>query len=116
MVPLWIETFVETPAKKTQTSFDFGYQMKTIAKPSFESWLDEETKSRIRTFPGCNHLELWRATKPDNIFFTYSYWDSEDALNAYRYSELFIQTWANTKPLFQDRAEAWSIEVQAILD
>ena len=76
----------------------------------------EESKNKIRQFPGCQHLELWHARQPSNIFFTYSYWDSEDALNAYRYSELFIQTWAKTKPLFQDRAEAWSIEVQAILD
>lgn len=66
----------------------------------------EETKQRIRNFPGCQHLELWRT---ENIFFTYSIWENEDALNEYRNSNLFKTTWARTKVLFAARAEAWSV-------
>jgi heme-degrading monooxygenase HmoA len=41
--------------------------------------------------------------------FTYSQWDSEESLNAYRQTELFVQTWKRTKTLFQEKAEAWSV-------
>lgn len=68
-----------------------------------------ETKQRIRNFPGCQHLELWRT---DNVFFTYSIWESEEALNHYRYSELFKTTWARTKVLFAAKAETWSFFVE----
>lgn len=68
-------------------------------------------KKKIRNFSGCMHLELWRDANQPNIFFTYSYWESEIELNAYRHSELFRETWKNTKILFSDKPEAWSVEV-----
>lgn len=74
----------------------------------------EESKQYIRARQGCQHLELWRCTAPDNIYFTYSYWDSEDDLNAYRHSDLFRKTWAKTKVLFAGKPEAWSVEVMDI--
>jgi hypothetical protein len=67
-----------------------------------------ETKSQIRHFPGCRHLELWRT---GNTFFTYSIWDDEAALENYRHSELFKTTWARTKVLFAEKAEAWSVQM-----
>ncbi|MCB0584050.1 MAG: antibiotic biosynthesis monooxygenase [Phaeodactylibacter sp.] len=69
-----------------------------------------ESKKQILGFPGCQHLELLRCTQPDNIFFTYSFWDDETALERYRQSELFRSTWSRTKKLFADRAHAWSVE------
>lgn len=66
----------------------------------------------IRAFDGCHGVDLLRATQSPNIFFTYSHWESEDHLNTYRHSELFQTTWASTKALFADKAEAWSVEVQ----
>ena len=71
----------------------------------------ETTKDRIRHFPGCLHLELLREAGREDVFFTCSYWESEGALNAYRDSELFKDTWSRTRALFRDRAEAWSVEV-----
>ena len=71
----------------------------------------EQVKDKIRAVDGCHHLELWRATSPNNVFFTYSYWVSEEHLNAYRYSELFRDVWTKTKILFADKPQAWSIEV-----
>lgn len=70
----------------------------------------EESKMKIRAMPGCKHLELWRR---ENIFFTYSMWESEDALNNYRHSELFKETWQRTKVLFSDKPEAWSLDLQS---
>ena len=67
-----------------------------------------ESKSFIRGFPGCHSMELLRCIQPDNVFFTYSIWDDEAALDAYRRSELFRSTWSRTKPLFADSPQAWS--------
>ena len=73
----------------------------------------EATKTQIRSFPGCTHLELWRAREPDHIFMTYSHWESEEALNQYRYSELFQSTWPKVKVLFADKPKAWSLDLQS---
>lgn len=70
----------------------------------------EASKLKIRGMPGCHHLELWRR---DNIFFTYSIWENEEALNNYRHSELFKDTWSRTKALFADKPEAWSLDLQS---
>jgi len=70
----------------------------------------ERNKDAIRQFPGCYHLELWQQHEPNaNTFFTYSHWESEEHLNAYRASELFQTVWANTKVHFAARPEAWSL-------
>jgi heme-degrading monooxygenase HmoA len=41
---------------------------------------------------------------------TYSIWDSEEALNNYRDSELFGELWPKIKPWFAAKAEAWSVK------
>lgn len=70
--------------------------------------LFEERKELIRGFEGCRHLELWQDTNGNNVYFTYSHWDSEEALNKYRFSELFKDTWVKTKALFAGKPQAWS--------
>lgn len=61
----------------------------------------EESKDKIRAREGCLHLELWRDWHQDNVFVTHSHWESEEALNAYRGSELFRITWKkNQSPVF----------------
>lgn len=70
----------------------------------------EESKAKIRAFEGCHHVELLQGIQPNNIFFTFSIWESEAALNEYRHSELFKKTWAKTKALFSDKPEAWSVD------
>jgi heme-degrading monooxygenase HmoA len=77
--------------------------------------LFEERKTLIRGFEGCKHLELWNETGKEHIFFTYSHWESESALDHYRFSELFKDTWTKTKALFQEKAAAWSVEQRQIL-
>ncbi|SDD57229.1 Quinol monooxygenase YgiN [Algoriphagus faecimaris] len=68
----------------------------------------EANKAHIRNFPGCRHLELWQDENHKNIFMTYSYWESEEALNQYRDSELFKTVWAFTKSLFAEKPQAFS--------
>ncbi len=71
--------------------------------------LFNESKEKIRLFPGCNHLILLQGRDADrHIFTTYSHWDNAQALEHYRQSDLFKKTWAQTKVLFNGRPEAMS--------
>jgi len=74
----------------------------------FSIW--KESNDKIAGFPGCHFVEMLQSKSPPNICFTYSLWDDEAALNAYRHSELFKSTWAKTKPLFAGKPEAWSTD------
>ncbi len=70
----------------------------------------DNSKRHIRAFPGNNYLELLRDPDRVDVRMTYSLWDSADALEAYRQSDLFRTTWAATKVLFSERAVASSGE------
>ncbi|WP_421827562.1 putative quinol monooxygenase [Larkinella sp.] len=70
----------------------------------------ETSKQKIRTFPGCLHLELLRDLDNPAVYVTYSQWETPEALQEYRRSELFRTTWAATKRLFAERATAFSME------
>lgn len=74
-----------------------------------------ESKELIRNMPGCSHLELLNDINTKNIFFTYSYWNSENDLNNYRNSEIFSNVWSKTKILFFAKTEAWSVEQKVVL-
>ncbi len=75
----------------------------------------EENKEKIRSFEGCQHLELWQETEGGNVLFTYSHWDAPQSLENYRNSPLFKTVWAFTKTLFADKPEAWSFTPKHIL-
>lgn len=78
--------------------------------------LFEETKAHIRGFEGCQHLQLLREKADGLIFFTYSHWESEEHLNAYRDSALFAEVWAQTKIHFAAKPEAWTTDCLHRLD
>jgi quinol monooxygenase YgiN len=85
----------------------------TFSPDAVEMFLDQfdETAPRIRSFPGCDHLELWRDLDAPNVCTTHSHWKSEEALEQYRNSDLFQSTWSTVKPLFAARPEAHSYHV-----
>ncbi|MFT4968312.1 MAG: autoinducer 2-degrading protein [Chitinophagales bacterium] len=70
----------------------------------------EKQKKFIADFDGCSHLSLLRNKKQANIFFTYSHWQNEEALERYRESDFFRDIWSNVKQLFEDKPLAWSLE------
>jgi heme-degrading monooxygenase HmoA len=76
----------------------------------------EKVKLKIRNFPGCKHLKLLRDKHDPTIFFTYSKWNSEGALEAYRNSALFKGVWATTKPKFRSKPAAWSVDAIEVID
>ncbi|KIA95577.1 MULTISPECIES: putative quinol monooxygenase [unclassified Flavobacterium] len=67
-------------------------------------------KDKIRNAPGNRFLELYQDKDNKNIFFTYSYWETEADLENYRQSELFNTVWTFTKALFNAKPEAWSVD------
>lgn len=64
----------------------------------------------IKGFEGCSHVELLQDENSPNIFFTYSLWQSEQHLDAYRNSDLFAKVWGATKLLFNDKPQAWTVK------
>jgi quinol monooxygenase YgiN len=70
----------------------------------------EESAPKICTFPGCIEVRLMQdATFPD-VYYTVSRWRSHNDLEAYRNSALFKSTWAKTKVLFREKAQAYSLK------
>lgn len=69
-----------------------------------------DNKEKIRNFPGNQFLELYQDQNNPSVFFTYSYWDTPSDLENYRNSDLFAAVWAVTKPLFNAKPEAWSVD------
>jgi heme-degrading monooxygenase HmoA len=76
--------------------------------PSFER-IFRTSSERIRSFPGCRHLELLQDADNPRVFFTYSHWESEEDLQAYRESDFFREVWGQTRKLFAERPRAWSL-------
>ena len=70
----------------------------------------EFIKEKIRNAPGNRLLELYQDKSDQTIFFTYSYWETEQDLENYRNSELFFEIWTDTKKLFNNKPEAWSVD------
>ncbi len=67
-------------------------------------------KDLIGNFEGCSGVELLRDMNQPNIFFTYSNWQNQQALEKYRQSQLFKTTWNEVKKWFNGKPEAWSLE------
>jgi heme-degrading monooxygenase HmoA len=69
----------------------------------------ESAQPKIAAFPGCREVKLYQDAGSANIRYTHSIWDSEAALENYRQSSLFVTTWAKTKVLFAEKAQAFSL-------
>lgn len=82
----------------------------TLRPDAVDAFLEvyDRASPHIRSRAGCRALHLLRDVRWPGILTTYSIWESEEALEAYRESELFRWTWAATRPFFAAPAEAWS--------
>jgi (4S)-4-hydroxy-5-phosphonooxypentane-2,3-dione isomerase len=70
----------------------------------------EEVSPNISKFKGCTGLQLFHDKNDPRIYFTFSTWEDEKDLETYRQSSLFKGTWQKTKPLFEAKAEAWTVQ------
>lgn len=89
--------------------------IKRIVKMEFKPEKVEDFKKIFETnwhliagFEGCKHVELLQDRMHPNVFFTFSLWEAESNLEAYRNSDLFNKVWSQTKVLFNNKPEAWS--------
>ncbi|MFT6135752.1 MAG: quinol monooxygenase YgiN [Cyclobacteriaceae bacterium] len=71
--------------------------------------LFEKAKPTILKQVGCHAVILYRDSQQPEVFYTHSLWENEKALNAYRDSDFFSETWANTKKLFSGKPQAFSL-------
>jgi heme-degrading monooxygenase HmoA len=70
----------------------------------------------IRAFPGVRRLELHRDATQPNVFYTYSIWDGENDLAAYRDSDLFKGAWRQAKSWFSEKPRAFSMRREMVLE
>lgn len=70
--------------------------------------LFDTSADAIRAFPGCLHLELWQDERYPNVLSTFSKWEDDAALAAYRKSELFSATWEAARVCFASAPTAHS--------
>lgn len=68
-----------------------------------------ESQNKIRNFPGCTFLQLYHDATNPAVRYTYSKWEDEEKLHAYRKSELFGSVWPRTKKLFAAKPLAFSL-------
>ncbi|ALJ00170.1 putative quinol monooxygenase [Rufibacter tibetensis] len=68
------------------------------------------SRTKISAFPECRSVELLQDYHLPHVYSTYSLWDSDEALNNYRSSELFGSVWKPTKALFAEPAQAFSFK------
>ena len=68
-----------------------------------------DVNRHIANFEGCQSVKLLQHEANATTFFTISKWDDSNALENYRASSLFRDTWAQVKPHFTAKAEAWSL-------
>ena len=71
----------------------------------------DESRDAIRMSPGCHSLRLLRDPVDPCSIQTLSTWEKAEDLEHYRHSQLFENTWAKTKVLFDQKPRAYSYEV-----
>ena len=68
-----------------------------------------ENRTTIASFPGCLSLDLYRDATLENVYYTFSLWENEAALEAYRHSDTFRLLWSFAKERFAGKPQAFSL-------
>ena len=82
----------------------------TIKSGKVESFrkVMEKYLPNFHDVPGCLYLEILEDIYRENIFYTYSHWKDQMALDTYKNSEIFKKVWQQVKPWFAEKAKASS--------
>jgi (4S)-4-hydroxy-5-phosphonooxypentane-2,3-dione isomerase len=89
----------------------FKREFVPVFKQTFEKYRNE-----IRQSQGCVKLELLQDINHPEIFMTYSWWQDEKSLEAYRFSSTFKEVWPLTKVGFAEKPQAWSLKQKDIVE
>lgn len=68
-----------------------------------------KNRPTIASFPGCVSLDLFKDAALPNVYYTFSLWESEAALEAYRHSDTFRLLWSFAKARFAGKPLAYSL-------
>lgn len=71
----------------------------------------ETVKTQINEFPGCLGMKLLIDHNEPTRVMTYSEWENQESLNAYRDSKTFGEIWPTIKQWFAAPPQAWSTSV-----
>ncbi len=92
-----------------------------IVRMEFQEGKEDEFKKlfmfqreKLLQFPGCLSVKLYRDASLPNVFYTYSLWESLDALENYRKSEIFLSVWKKVKKLFSGKPLAYSLQEEKL--
>jgi quinol monooxygenase YgiN len=90
--------------------------IKRIVRMTFQTEKTKEfetlflsTREKIRATPGCLHLEWWQDLSDPRVYYTFSFWESEQHLENYKNTETFQWVWPKTKAMFAAPPQAWSV-------
>ena len=67
-------------------------------------------ENQIRNFEGCYSLQLMCDADNSCLYSTISVWENKEALEKYRNSALFFNTWEAAKKGFSKKPVAFSLE------
>ncbi|MCG8573356.1 MAG: antibiotic biosynthesis monooxygenase [Flavobacteriales bacterium] len=92
--------------------------LQRIVKMTFEADRCQDFEEKFETIKdliagqeGCLGVRLLKEQTGSGVYFTYSEWESEADLNAYRKSDLFGEVWPTVKAWFKEKPEAWSTQL-----
>ncbi|GAB4282635.1 MAG: hypothetical protein Kow0068_07300 [Marinilabiliales bacterium] len=82
-----------------------------INEADIDSYLEkvQSVLDKIKSFDGCVSINILNDKEVSNRFFSYSTWESEEKLDAYRNSEWFKQIWSEIRQYFKSPAQAWMV-------
>ena len=69
----------------------------------------QNVKDKILLQDGCVSLRLFSDANTPNVIFTVSKWTSQEALEAYRSTSFFKNTWMKVKLYFDGPTQVWSL-------
>ncbi|ACF14489.1 Antibiotic biosynthesis monooxygenase [Chloroherpeton thalassium ATCC 35110] len=70
--------------------------------------LYKQVHPKILSFPGCVSVELLHEVHDEHAYTTYSLWQNNDALEAYRQSDFFKATWTEVRKMLRSKTLAIS--------
>jgi heme-degrading monooxygenase HmoA len=80
-----------------------------IAPEDFLKYM-ESIKSDFDDFEGCKQLEVLRGKIDGDVFFIYTTWEKNVALNIFRRSDFNKKFWKKLLDVSQSRPQVWSVE------
>ncbi len=64
----------------------------------------------VRRVSGCMHNDIFRDKNKDNVFYSYTIWNSEEDIEKYLNSQYYKEIWNDLWDYFKIEPQAWKID------